>query len=213
METPETEPPEQETHMTRKHRTYVSTLATLACAGALMLTACGKKGGSEKKAADEADKGNTPAAMGAIMAARNEPRPRPKAIEWVTVSLPKTKLKIKVPKGTKISDSILANTDAVKLPGGRHSFVVRKWQHGDKPLKKVIGWAKGHQLQKHKGDVLKKGAGKIYTYIYKVNMGGRPGAVFHQYKDVGGQVFRCYANAKSAASAQLFHRCCNSLSK
>lgn len=193
------------------HRTHLLTLAALACAGALFLSACGKKGDGEKKADDTADQDKTPAAMGAIMAAR--PAAQPKAIEWVTVALPKTKLKIKVPKGTKISESILPNTDAVKLPGGRHSFVVRKWQHGDKTLDKVIAWAKGHQLQKHQGDVLKKGAGKIYTYIYKVNMGGRPGAVFHQYKDVGGQVFRCYANAKSADAAKLFHRCCNSLSK
>jgi len=202
--------------MTRNHRTLISTLVALACAGTLLLAACGKQESSAKKVSDEADKGDAPA-MGAIMAARPGLAPgataRPKAIEWVTMSLPKTQLKIKVPKGTQISESILANTDAVKLPGGRHTFVVRKWQHGDKPLDKVVGWAKGHQLQKHQGDVLKKGAGKIYTYIYRVNMGGRPGAVFHQYKKVGGQVFRCYANAKSAASAQLFHRCCNSLSK
>lgn len=199
--------------MTIKHRTHMSTLAALACAGALLLTACGKKSSGDKGATDEADKGKTPTAMGAIMAAHSMDTPRPRAIAWVTVSLPKTKLKIKVPKGTKITDSILANTDAVKLPGGRHTFVVRKWQHGDKTLEKTITWAKGHQLQKHQGDVLKKGAGKIYTYIYKVNMGGRPGAVFHQYRDVGGQVYRCYANAKTAAAAKLFHRCCDSLSK
>jgi len=197
--------------MTINHRTLTVALATLACAGALVLSACGKKGDSEKKTGDPADQAMTPEAMGAIMAAR--PTARPKAIEWVTVALPKTKLKIKVPKGTKVTDSILANADAVKLPGGRHTFVVRKWQHGDKTLDKVTAWAKGHQLQKHQGDVLKEGSGKIYTYIYKVNMGGRPGAVFHQYKDVGGQVFRCYANAKSPASAKLFHRCCDSLSK
>lgn len=197
--------------MTRKLRSPLLTLAALTCVGVLALAACGKKDSGDKKSDDQAGQAMTPEAMGAIMAAR--PEPRPKAIEWVTMALPKTQLKIKVPKGTKISESILPNADAVKLPGNRHTFVVRKWQAGDKTLDKVIPWAKGHQIQKHQGDVVKKGSGKLYTYIYKVTMGGRPGAVFHQYKDVGGQVFRCYANAKSAAAAQLFHRCCNSLSK
>ncbi len=196
--------------MTIKHRTYVSTLATLACTGALLLTACGKTDGDDKKAKDEAAKDKTPAAMGALMAAR--PAPRPVAVKWETVTLPKSKLKIKVPKGTKISEGMIPNSDAVKMPGA-HTMLIRKWQAGDKPLEKVIGWAKGHQLQKFKGEVVKKGAGKIYTYIYKVDAFGRKGAVYHQYKDVGGQVFRCYANAKTVASAKLLHRCCDSLSK
>ncbi len=196
--------------MTLNHRSHLLTLAALACTGALILSACGKKEG-DKGSSDEPDKSKMSAPMGAVMAARPAPRPRP--MVWVTMSLPKNKLKIKVPKGTKITDSILANADAVKLPGGRHTFVVRKWQGGDKTLAKTIAWAKGHGIQKYKGDVVKKGAGKLYTYIYKVNTGGRPGAVFHQYKDVSGQVFRCYANAKSAASAKLFHRACSSLTK
>ena len=91
--------------------------------------------------------------------------------------------------------------------------MVRKWQHGDKTLDKTIAWAKSHQIQKHKGDVLKKGKGKHYTYIYNVNMGGRTGAVYHQYIEVGGKSYRCFANAKSAASAMLFHKACNSLAK
>lgn len=197
--------------MTRTPRSPLFTLALLAGAGLLALTACGKKDSGDKTSDDKAGPSMTPEAMGAVMAAR--PLPRPKAVEWVTMALPKTGLKIKVPKGTKITESILPNADAVKLPGGRHTFVVRKWQHGDKTLDKVVAWAKGHQIQKHQKDVLKEGSGKLYTYIYKVTMGGRPGAVFHQYKDVGGQVIRCYANAKSAAAAQLFHRCCDSLTK
>jgi hypothetical protein len=197
--------------MTLKHRNRISTLAALACIGALSLAAC--KGDKDKKDKAEADKGKTPAAMGAIMAADSMEAPRPAAIEWVTMTLAKSKLKIKVPKGTKVSEGMIPNSDAVKLPGSRISMLIRKYQAGDKPLEKVIGWAKGHQLQKFKGDVLKKGAGKIYTYIYNVHSFGKNGAVYHQYKDVGGQVFRCYANAKNADSAKLLHRCCDSLSK
>jgi len=197
--------------MTPKHITRDSTLAALACAGALLLTACASKGSEDKKAKDEPQRAMTPAAMGAIMAAR--PAPRPAAVEWETMTLAKSKLKIKVPKGTKVSEGLIPGSDAVKLPGGKHTMLIRKWQAGDKPLEKVMGWAKGHQLQKFKGEVVKKGAGKIYTYIYKVNAFGRKGAVYHQYKDVGGKVFRCFANAKSVASAKLLHRCCDSLSK
>jgi hypothetical protein len=190
--------------MKKLNRTFIMALVAVMA----VALGCGKKKEEEKtpakvpdKGADEARKPGEPA------------RPTPPPVQLVEKQLPKTKLKIKVPATAKISPAIIAGADAIKFPGVRASMVVKKRLLTDKTLEKLVPWAKGHQIMKYQGDVLKEGKGKTYTYIYKAQLGGMTKAVFTKMFQIGGKDYVCFSNADNVAAAQTMKKSCDTITQ
>lgn len=188
--------------MKKLNRTLIMTLVAVMA----IALGCGKKKEEGKTPAKVPDKGADEARKPA------EPA-RPAVVEMVQQQLPKTNLKIKVPKAAKISPAIIAGADAIKFPGVRSVMVVKKRLLTDKTLEKLVPWAKGHQIMKYQGDVLKEGNGKTYTYIYKAQLGGMTKAVFTKMFQIGGKDYVCFSNADNVAAAQAMKKSCDTITQ
>jgi hypothetical protein len=155
----------------------------------------------------------TPRKVAPRKAAPRKVEKRVAPVKMVEMALPKTGLKIKLPSTAKISEGLAAGSDLIKFEGVKSTLAVKKNLFGAKTLTARLKWAKGHKIQKFKGEVLKEGKGKLFALAYKVNMFGRKGAVYIRRFKVGKKIFECYSNAKSAEDAKLFHKYCQNLTK
>lgn len=168
------------------------------------------KGGDKKPAdtpkAKTPAKTVTPKPTKPVKKAPATPTPKKR----VTKVLTRTALTIEVPEDAKVGNAIIGGADSVAIPGFG-TFVVKPRLMMDKPLEKLVPWAKGHQIQKYKKDLIKTGSGKTYTYMYAVTMGGSPYVVYHQMFQKRGKDYMCFANAKSEAAAKLFKASCDTI--
>ena len=117
---------------------------------------------------------------------------------------------VKVPEGTKVEAAIISGAESVVFPT-YGMMIVKPRLMMDKPLEKLEPWAKGHQLQKFKKEILKTGSKTTYTYMYAVDMGGRSLVIYHQMFQMNGKDFMCFANAKSEAAAKAFKAACDTI--
>lgn len=169
--------------------------------------------GCGEKKADKDDKkaGGDDKSKGKPDTAKVEDKPKAPA-KIVDLKLPTVKLTIKVPEGTTTEPGIVADSDAVKLPG-YHSIMLVRPRSVDEPLEKRLETAKAGQIQVYKSDVFKEGAGTKYAYAYLADQGGKEVVVYTQMFQMDGNDMVCFSNAESAEHAKALKAACDTITK